>query len=82
MGTTDIDILRARVELLETVCADAYQFAGAVGAPERVLDNLSASAEGQPLPHASFLPVSAEECDEVAELKTKLERVKQAIEAA
>ena len=54
--------LRAEVERLRRVCAEAYQFAGEVGAPERVLDNLAAAAEGRPLPHESFLPVSADEC--------------------
>jgi hypothetical protein len=57
--------LIAEIERLRAVCAEAYQFAGAVGAPERVLDNLAAAADGQPLPHASVLPVSAEECEPV-----------------
>lgn len=48
---------------LRSVCAEAYQFAGEVGAPERVLDNLAAAADGRPLPHASFLPVTFSECD-------------------
>lgn len=71
--------LRARVELLERVCAEAYQFAGAVGAPVRVLDNLAAAAEGTPLPHESMLPVCAEECDEIAERQQALERVREAV---
>lgn len=57
-----------RIAVLEQVCAEAYQFAGTVGAPERVLDNLSAAVEGRPLPYLSFLPVAAEECDEVRRL--------------
>jgi hypothetical protein len=55
--------LLEEIERLRTVCAEAYQFAGEVGAPERVLDNLAAAADGRSLPHDSFLPVSIEECD-------------------
>jgi hypothetical protein len=55
--------LQEEVDRLRQVCAEAYQFAGAVGAPERVLDNLAAAAAGRKLPHATFLPVSAEECE-------------------
>lgn len=59
----EIEALRARVEALEAVCGEAYVFAGAVGAPTRVLDALSAAANGDDIPIASFLPVSADECD-------------------
>ena len=58
--------LELRVSVLEEVCAEAYQLAGAVGAPERALDNLAAAAGGEPIPHATFLPVSAADCDEFA----------------
>ena len=58
--------LERRVSVLEEVCAEAYQLAGAVGAPERALDNLAAAAGGEPIPHATFLPVSAADCDEFA----------------
>lgn len=81
MVDQDLKALQDRVAALETVCAEAYQFAGTVGAPERVLDNLAAAAAGKPLPHASFLPIAAEECDEVAELLERLRRVKDAVEA-
>ena len=37
----------------------------AVGAPEKALDNLAAAASGRPTPHATFLPVSAADCDEL-----------------
>ena len=57
--------LEERISILEQVCAEAYQLAGAVGAPERALDNLGAAAEGKPIPHATFLPVSAADCDEI-----------------
>ena len=60
--------LRDRVDLLETVLAEAYQLAGAVGAPVRALDNLSAAIDGRTLPHDTFLPIQAEECGEVATL--------------
>lgn len=58
-----LDGLRRRVEALERVCAEAYQFAGVVGAPVRVLDTLAAAADGLPLPHDSMLPITADECD-------------------
>ena len=51
-------------------CAEAYQLAGAVGAPEKVLDNLAAAAQGVPIPHATFLPVSAADCDETVRADT------------
>jgi hypothetical protein len=71
--------LTDRVAALERVCAEIYQFAGAVGAPVRVLDLLHAAAQGEPLPDASILPIAAEECDAVAELQTRLDRVRQAV---
>lgn len=58
--------LEQRIAILEQVCAEAYQLAGAVGAPEKALDNLAAAADGRPIPHATFLPVSAADCDEFA----------------
>ena len=58
--------LEQRISILERVCAEAYQLAGAVGAPERALDNLAAAAGGEAIPHATFLPVSAADCDEFA----------------
>jgi hypothetical protein len=79
---TKIDRLEARVRDLERVCAEAYQFAGEVGAPERVLDNLSAAAEGQPIPHASMLPIQADECDAISGLRLKLDQVRHVLDAA
>ena len=65
MGKTttvgEVAQLRARVEALEDVCAEAYQFAGEVGAPARVLDRLWAAAQGDAIPVASMLPVTADE---------------------
>lgn len=43
---------------LRIVCAEAYQMAGALGAPTAALDNLSAAAAGEQLPHETFLPVA------------------------
>jgi len=55
-------VLEREIRQLRRVCAEAYQFARVVGAPARVLNNLHAAAEGKPLPHPTFLPVSADEC--------------------
>jgi hypothetical protein len=57
--------LEARIAALEELCAQVYQAAGTVGAPTRVLDNLWAAAQGQPLPHRQLLPITVEEFDEV-----------------
>ena len=46
--------------------------AGAAGAPTRVLDNLWAAAQGEPLPHATVLPILVEEFDEVAVRERRL----------
>jgi hypothetical protein len=70
----DITALRARVALLEEVAAEAYQLAGAVGAPVRVLDNLDAAVAGRPLPFPTFLPIQAEECSEVGDLLRLLKK--------
>ena len=66
--------LEQRISVLEHVCAEAYQLAGAVGAPEKALDNLAAAAEGKPIPHATFLPVSVADCDEFAPAGTRADR--------
>jgi hypothetical protein len=68
----DTGVLRARLAALETVCAEAYQAAGAAGAPARVLDNLWAAAQGEPIPHATVLPILVEEFEEVASREAKL----------
>ena len=67
---THIKDLEQRISILEQVCAEAYQLDGAVGAPEKVLDNLAAAAQGVPIPHATFLPVSAADCDETVRADT------------
>lgn len=67
MEAKDVRIkdLEERVAVLQQVCAEAYQLAGTVGAPEAALDNLAAAAAGIPIPHASFLPIAVEDCDEL-----------------
>lgn len=62
----------ATLDELCLVCAEAYQLAGAVGAPVEVLDNLSAAMRGYRPPHESFLPFSPDSCDEIKELTAKL----------
>jgi hypothetical protein len=76
---TDPELLQQRIDALEHLCGEAYQFAGAVGAPVRVLDALAAAANGDPLPAGSLLPVGAEECDAIADLRLRLERVRAAV---
>lgn len=50
-------LLIDEIETLQGVCAEAYQLAGQVNASEKALDNLSAAANGLPLPHETFLPI-------------------------
>lgn len=71
--------LRARVEQLEDVLGAMYQFAGAVGAPLRVLDALWASAQGQAVDTGTLLPVHADECEEILTLKRQLEAVRRIV---
>ncbi len=52
----------AALDAARSVCAEVYQFAGCVGAPVRVLDNLSDVANGGKLRHKTILPVYPEEC--------------------
>jgi len=61
-ATAAADALRRDIERLRRVCAEAYQFAAAVGAPARVLDALWAASEGKAALSDSFLPVSPDEC--------------------
>ena len=57
---TDLEeILIAEIERLQRVCAEAYQFAGAVAVPAQGLDQLQAAAEGRDLPLESILPTPA-----------------------
>lgn len=49
--------LKAERDALRQVCAEAYQMAGAIDAPIEALDNLSAAANGCPIPHKTFLPI-------------------------
>ena len=49
--------LEAEIQRIRDVCGEAHQMAGVLGAPVKALDNLSAAASGEPLPHETFLPV-------------------------
>jgi len=72
---TEIEQLRQRVRTLEGVCAEAYQLAGAVGAPVHVLDQLHAAAEGRALPRGTMLPIAPEDCAEIADVQALLRQV-------
>ncbi len=69
----------ARITNLEALCAAAYQLAGAVGAPEVWLDVLWAAAEGRAFSVDGLLPVVADDCDAVAELRAQLEGVRRIV---
>ena len=71
--------LRARIENLEEVCAEAYQLAGAVGAPARILDMLWAAADSKMVDVEGILPVSADECEEITTLRRQLEEVRRIV---
>lgn len=58
-----IAILQARIARLEQLCAEVYQVAGTAGAPVRVLDALSAAANGKRIPRVPLLPITASEFD-------------------
>jgi hypothetical protein len=75
----EVDALRDRVQALEELCAEVYQFAGEVGAPVRFLDALWAAAQGEPLPRDERLPVRAEECTEVAALQRQLDDIRRIV---
>ena len=54
--------MESELDKLKSVCAQAYQLAGVVGAPEKVLNNLSDAASGKPLRHPDgFLPLVYED---------------------
>lgn len=57
LSKTQIKEIKTEIEKLRCVCAEAYQLAGAYDADVKALDNLSAAANGDALPHASFLPI-------------------------
>jgi hypothetical protein len=46
----------SEVEQLRGLIAELYQVLGALGAPDHVLDQALAGAEGRPLPYESLLP--------------------------
>jgi hypothetical protein len=49
------------LERLRDLCSEVYQVAGALGASDRVLDNLWAAAAGKPIPHDTLLPYAPEQ---------------------
>lgn len=61
---------------LRSVCAEAYQLAAALNAPVEALGNLSAAANGEQLPHATLLPVTA-----VADVVSQRDELLAALEA-
>jgi len=71
--------LLARIHNLEEVCAEAYQLAGAVGAPVRILDMLWAAADGKMVNVEGIRPVLADECEEIQTLRRQLEEVQHII---
>ena len=73
--------LQARVDLLECTCAQAYQMAGVVGAPEAALDNLSDAAQGKPLRHPDgFLPLVYEDFEMYREGQAELQECRERLE--
>lgn len=50
--------LEDRINVLQNVCGEAYQLAGCFNkSPIEALDNLLAAAQGEPIPHETFLPI-------------------------
>ena len=85
MGTTiesswENEQLKAELESMRNVCAEAYQFAGAYNAPVEVMDNLSAAMLGEPLPHETFLPVVPPVPEEITKLRADLAAARAEIE--
>ena len=71
--------LRIRVAELESLCAAAYQLAGAVGAPVVWLDALWAASQGDAFSTERLLPVAAEDCDAVADLHEQVEHIRRIV---
>jgi hypothetical protein len=78
-ATQEVVTLRARVEALEGLCGAIYQFAGAVGAPERILDALWAAAQGEAFEADGLLPTLASECHEIIALQRQLDDVRKIV---
>lgn len=65
----ELRVAREETKRLKGVCSEAYQLAGAIGAPSAVLDNLSDAAQGSPLRHETFLPILDTDCSEIKSLR-------------
>lgn len=69
---------RRRIIDMERVCAEAYQIIGALLLDETttpILDNLSAAAQGGPMPHKTCLPFVKRDVVEVADRQRALASV-------
>ena len=53
--------LREKVEQIMGLAAELYQVLGALDADDKVLDQVSAAAHGNPLPHDTLLPFTSDE---------------------
>ena len=73
---SELETARARIAVLEALCADAYQLAGTVGAPVRFLDALAAAADGKPIPKGDLLPVLEDECEAVGQREALLAKAR------
>jgi len=58
VGWDQVEDAKDELNRVRGVCAEAYQMAGALHAPVKALDNLSAAANGRAIPHETFLPVT------------------------
>lgn len=76
---TLLDALTEAQTRARLIAGEAYQFAGAVGAPQRVLDALSAEAQG-PTVRLTYLPISADECSEVADAKAEAASLREQVQ--
>jgi hypothetical protein len=76
---SELDLARARIGALESLCADMYQLAGVIGAPVRFLDALWAAAQGERLPRRELLPVTLLDCDEIRSREVQLAEVRKVL---
>jgi hypothetical protein len=65
----------ARIAQLESLCAELYQVLGTAGAPDAVLDKVSAAAAGKPIPDVDLLPIGELDFDEVRERQQTIDQM-------